>query len=477
MPTLREHARGASRLFPRKHARVAVLREHGTRTSLCDKARACRLLIAVLCLLAFATGCAVTKPKSSYQLPPLTQEQADWWQANKHRKRYVPGRGYQVEGVSGFFDHNGRKLPDELVNGGDRVAEDQGLLERLAPKNGVKQFKKLVGKGPNEAVARAAMNEGDTLFRQKQFDDAAKKYAIAHDRWPDSTLEEEAMFKAGESLFFADRYSKAEDKFAELTKKYPSTQYLSQVVTRRFAIGRYWEQYDVAHPHWPLTPNVVDKTRPMFDTAGHALKVYERIRLEDPTGPLADDSLMATASAHFVNGRWDDADYHYGLLRSEYPQSEFQYQAHLLGLRCKLLKYQGADYDGSPLDEAEELATQLLTQFSQELGNERERVVQVRASIVAQRAQREWNMAEYYAKGEYYLASRHFYEKIVDEYPDTQLAQQSRARLEQIKSEPDNPSDPFAWLVGLLPESKREGPVLPKVTPAVASGGQSTVQR
>ena len=186
---------------------------------------------------------------------------------------------------------------------------------------------------------------------------------------------------------------------------------------------------------------------------------------------------MATANAHFLKGRWDDADYHYGLLRSEFPKSDYQYQAHLLGLRCKLLRYQGPGYDGSPLDEAEELATQLLTQFSTELGNERDRVVQVRASINAQRAQREWDMAEFYAKGKYYGASRHFYAKIVDDYPETQLAQESRSRLEQIRTEPDNPADPWAWLVGMFPASKREGPVLPKTVQAVAAGKQSTTRQ
>jgi outer membrane protein assembly factor BamD (BamD/ComL family) len=435
-------------------------------------------ILIALCLTAATGGCATFgKPKPPARAP-LTAEQSAWWEANQHRKRYVPGRGYQIEGVAGFFDEQGRKIPDTAFQGlASSEAEENGFLDRMAPKKAVANFKKLIGQGPSETVARQALAEGDALFRQKQYAAAAKKFKTAYKRWPDSTLEEEAMFKAAESYFFADRYSNADDGYGMLTKKYPSTQHLSQVVIRRFAIGRYWEQFDRVNPDWPLTPNFTDRTRPVFDTAGHALRVYERIRLEDPTGPLADDSILATANAHFVKGRWDDADYHYGLIRAEYPKSEFQYQAHLLGLRCKLLKYQGSDYDGKPLDEAEELATQLLTQFPRELGTERERVVQVRASINAQRAKREWDMGEYYAKGKYFGAARHFYAKVVEDYPETQLAQQSRGRIEQIKDEPAVPADPFDWLVNLFPESTREGPVLPKATQAVAAGDKSTVQR
>jgi tetratricopeptide (TPR) repeat protein len=245
-------------------------------------------------------------------------------------------------------------------------------------------------------------------------------------------------------------------------------------VERRFAIGRYWEEFDRAHPRFVLHPNFLDQKRPMFDTGGHALKVYERIRLDDPIGPRADDAVMATANAYFLKGRWDDADYHYGLLRSEFPKSEHQFQAHLLGLRCKLLRYQGPGYDGTQLDEAEDLATQLLTQFPSELGQERERVVQVRADVRGQRALRHWEMAEFYAKNDYYGAARHYYAKLVHDYPDTKLAEQSRTRIDEFKSQPDNPEPPFEWFVNLFPSSKKSGPVIPKDIQTVADRSDGT---
>lgn len=415
----------------------------------------------VLLAFASAAGCStLTQPKAPKPTKQaLTAEQAAWWAANQHRKQYVKGRGYYVEGESGFFDHEGRRITGESPTA---LVEEEGILDRLAPKKTFASMKKAVGQGPNEAKARAALEAGDTLFRQKQYAKAAKEYRKAYKGWPDSPLEEEAIFKAGESEFFADHYSKAEDEYGLLIKKFASTQYVSQVMTRRFAIGRYWEQYDRAHPHWPITPNLIDKSRPRFDTIGHAMKVYERIRLDDPTGPLADDAVMATANAHFLKGHWEEADYNYGLLRSEFPKSEHQFQAHLLGLRCKLLRYQGPGYEGAPLDEAEDLATQLLTQFSHELSGERERVAQVRAGIRHQRALRDFELAEYYDTGKYFGASRMYYARIVEDYPDTQLAAESRKRLDLIKAEPDSPTPPLDWLVAWLPQSKREGPSLPK---------------
>ena len=428
------------------------------------------ITILAVCL-ASAGGCALWAPKPVAK-SPLTPEQSQWWSDNRQRARYIKGKGYYVEGTTGFFDHEGHRVSSEL---GGLVQESKpGPLEQLAPKKLWKDAKKAVGQGPNERLARKSLDEGDALFRQKQFVEAAKAYRKAYKRWPDSPLEEEAIFKCGESEFFADRYDKAEDEYALLVKKFTSTQYLSQLVERRFAIGRYWEEFDRAHPRFVLHPNFFDQKRPMFDTGGHALKVYERIRLDDPIGPRADDAVMATANAYFLKGRWDDADYHYGLLRSEFPKSEHQFQAHLLGLRCSLLRYQGPGYDGTQLDEAEDLATQLLTQFPSELAEERERVVQVRADVRSQRALRQWEMAEFYAKNDYYGAARHYYAKLVNDYPETKLAEQSRTRLTEQKGHPDNPEPPFEWFVNLFPSSKKSGPVIPKDVQTVADRSDGT---
>ena len=54
----------------------------------------------------------------------------------------------------------------------------------------------------------------------------------------------------------------------------------------------------------------------------------------------------------------------------EYPRSELQFEAHLLGLQAKLRKYQGENYDGTPLEEAKMLVKQLNSQFCGRLSKE-----------------------------------------------------------------------------------------------------------
>ena len=245
--------------------------------------------------------------------------------------------------------------------------------DRFKPKNFKKTWKKMTGRAPNEAIARQAYADGDVLFKQKNYAEAAKKYHIAADRWPESTLEEDAMFMEAESYFFSDQYYRSSETFSKLLKQYENSRHLDRVVVRDFAIARYWELE--ANKHLALVPNFTDKTLPYFDPMGNGIAVYESIRLNDPTGPLADDATFATANAYFLNERYDDADYHYELIRKEYPHSEFQLQSHLLGLRAKLHTYQGPEYDDKPLVESEKLIDSTLRQFSAEIPDEKERLV------------------------------------------------------------------------------------------------------
>ena len=193
-----------------------------------------------------------------------------------------------------------------------------------------------------------------------------------------------------------------------------------------------------------MTPNLIDKTRPLFDTLGRAMKVYENIRLNDPTGPLADDAIMATANSYFRRGRYNDADYQYDLLRKEYPRSDHQFNAHVLGLQCKLRKYQGPDYDGTPLEEAKQLVKQQKIQFAGELDDDqRQRLAEIDGQVNRELATREYGMAEHFDDLEEYGSAKFYYAQVVEE-------------LSRPRRWPSRPASGIAALGGVpdRPESK-----------------------
>jgi TolA-binding protein len=345
-----------------------------------------------------------------------------------------PGKGYVVDEVE---------------------KEEKGFeLSDLAPDKVYKRMKSWAGYGPNEGVARALYDEGQDLYKQKKYDEAAKKFASAADRWPDSTLEEDALFMLGESYFFADRYPKANDAYGRLLKKYEYSHHLDTTVTRLFAIGRYWEQMAASDSSFSSPVNMSDKSRPWIDTFGYGIKAYETVRLHDPTGPLADDSIMAAANAYFVRNRFEDAAYHYDLIRKEYPKSEHQIKAHVLGMKSRIKTYQGPMYEGKPLEDAKEISEQSLKQFGKELGDERKFVLDTRNRVTEELAARDLAIAQYYDKKAYYGSARYYYQTVIDEHPQTAVAQMARKRLEEIKDLPAEPTNHFKWLTDTFSAKK-----------------------
>lgn len=388
----------------------------------------------------------------------------DWWRRHKREAVMVPGKGYQMEGVEGYFDGEGRPINapvDEVaigLNGED--LQGHGLIPGLEPKRVYENMKEAVGLGPNQEMATQELAAGEALFAKGEYAEAEGHFETAISRWPGSAIEENARFLLAECYFWRDKYKAARDEYDDLVNEFPSTRRLNTLVEREWAIAQYWEKHYDENPTWTVQPNTLDKTRPTFDTIGQAMKTYESIRLNDPTGPLADDAIMATANSYFRRGRFYDADENYELLRREYPRSEHQFDAHLLGLQSKLRIYQGPDYDGVPLEDAQRLLKQLRIQFGVQLTEEeRGRLAKVEAELARAVDLRTLSMAKYYDDLEEFGAARMYYQDLAEERPEAPVGQEAASRLAEIGDKPVSPPTPLPWLVGLFPESRERAAV------------------
>jgi TolA-binding protein len=383
-----------------------------------------------------------------------------WWKKHKKTAEFVPHQGWRVPEVDGYFDEEGRPINARVAKVVEKTDDGAGLLNDAGLHKTIGGVKERLGFGPDQLEAQRQFELGEANFRAEHYDEAADCFEAAAKGWPDSALAQDALFRQGESLFFAERYPKANDAYEELLRKYPNSPHLDKVITRQFAIARYWEQYGDYDPDWVVTPNLISKRLPLFDTVGRAMKVYENIRLNDPTGPLADDAIMATGNSYFRRGRYNDADYQYDLLRKEYPRSDHQFNAHVLGLQCKLRRYQGPDYDGTPLEEAEQLVRQQRTQFASELDlDQRQRLAEIDAQVKRELATREYAMAQHFDDIEEYGSAKFYYGEVIKNHPSTPLADQARTRIAELGGLPDSPTPKLAWLINMIPESAERAAV------------------
>jgi len=333
--------------------------------------------------------------------------------------------------------------------------EDNSFSAMTAEKFG-KKFKlaclKLVHQEPNEQIALAAFEEGVGLFDQGQFEAAAKKLGYAAFRWPDSALQEDALFLRGEAYFFANRYSRAQHAYEKLLKKYDSTRYMDRVSPRLFAIAQYWEKLDQINHYGPLTPNFTDKTRPFIGTFGNSIKAYRTIAMHDPNGLWAEHAVMAAGNANYIRGEYFDAADFYDDLIKNYPQSKHLLPACELNLSSKLLMYQGPEYDGKALEDAEDLTNRLLTQFGPQLADRRQALLETQSKITEAKAERDMEIAEFYETKRYYGAARYYYLLVQQDFPQTQCAIEAKKKYARIENFQSEPKDYFAWLKVIFPE-------------------------
>jgi outer membrane assembly lipoprotein YfiO len=358
----------------------------------------------------------------------------------------------------------------------DPAKDEKYLLDSGSGDKIKDSVNRAIGKGPDRQIATDLLDQADDAYMrasnlraedptsaeaQALFANAGELYEDAAERWPRSSLEQDALFRAGESYFFCDKYAKSNRCYEKLVSRYRGTRYMDIAQSRRFAIAKYWLDYDRAHPDTFASINFFDSQRPWRDTGGHALRVFDRIRIDDPTGKLADDATLALANGYFEARRFMDASDTYEDLRRTYPQSDHIFRAHMYELRARLESYQGEDYDNGNLVKAEKLLKTMLNQFPGEIDEHREYLQKEAANVRHLLASRQDSMANYYERRGEYQAARMYYETLIQDYPETQLAQEARTKVGEIKDLPAEPPERMAWLTDLFPEPKETQPLMP----------------
>lgn len=313
--------------------------------------------------------------------------------------------------------------------------------------------------------------QGDRTFREAmeldrdqakpQYSQAAKLFSRAAEAHPDSALEQDALMMAGESFFFADQLRMAEDRFSKLQKNHPRSRHSDRAAARLFEISQYWIETHKAGVN--ISPiNLFDPSRPIIDTKGHAIRLLDNIRYNDPTGLLADDATMAAAVEKMRHGRYQDADELFADLRETFPDSEHQFNAHILGLRTKLLVYAGPGYSGVMLDEAEKLLRQTRRRFPDRMRDPTlsEELAKISAEIEYRKAEKLVYRARYRERRREFGAARVYYQEVLEKHVMTPFADTARERLAAFADEPDLPPRRLAWLADMFPNENRSKPLI-----------------
>ena len=368
--------------------------------------------------------------------------------------------------------------PDDLAGLADR--RPGRLISRdFNPKNFPTTVKVITAWGENQQVAQTAYDRGMEIYEHaielreeeqfaaaaNEFHRAANKFREACAAWPDSALEQDALFMQGEAFFFADQYVLANRAYESLAVQYSGTSYMDHVNARRFMIAQFWLEAKDAGGVKPWI-NMTDKMLPTSNLAGEARRIFHRIRLDDPTGKLADDATVALGKAFFKAERWTEAADAFEDLRKSYPGSKFQFDAHMLELNARLASYAGPEYDSTPLQQADDLMQAIVRQFPNEIQQNKTHFEAQASRVQNLLAAHDFQTAKFYEGRGENLAASLYYDAIAKRFSSTPVAEDATERVAELKDKPPEPVQRVGWFVELFPEPRASKPLI-----ATGSGG------
>ncbi len=311
------------------------------------------------------------------------------------------------------------------------------------------------------ALGAAEYKLANEKFQAKEFKEAEKDFKAIVKKYKNDPIKEDAQFMVAECQYEQKKYAWAQDSYDQLLIDFPSTRHLDDTTKRLFTIARYWlqepsivsgsdiQQVNLEKPgsetpeipsdgkkratRLALIPNFFDRSRPVFDTENRALEALKSIWLHDPTGPLADDSLMLTASHYLKKGRYMDADRTFSLLREEYPKSPHLKDAFMLGTHVKLMSYQGPQYDDTVLTDAGQLKATTMRLFPE---SEQARLKEELRKIEQAKAKREWETVQYWMRRGKPKSAAIYCNLLIERHPTSSFANQARELLAELG--PDN---------------------------------------
>lgn len=430
-------------------------------------------MVLLSLVIATSTGCrSLAGPPSFFPFGKSAQQQSEDTLANA-KPQFLPSIR-QVSADSSTESATANASTASSDESGDlitNVVQDESL-SAMSKKTAKSVTNFITGREQEDRDhAKSFYQQGDALFKQaasqseqerkKTFTKAAKLFRKASEAAPGSAIEQDALFMQAESLFFADRLSDATDVYQTLQKEHSRNRHNDRVAARLFSISRYWIDTEKSEDKSWSPINLTDASRPTIDTDGHAIRVLDQIRYDDPTGRLADDATMAAAAEFIRQEKFVEADEFLTDLRETFTDSEHLFLAHLLGIRTKLKIYGGPRYSNLVLDEADKLVKQTRTRFPDKMAQAKyaEMVARAAAEIQFHKAERVAYRAEYREKRKEYGAAAFYYRRLLEDFGDTPHAEKARNRLAKIETLPEVPTPRLSWLTTVFPDSHATAPL------------------
>ena len=161
-----------------------------------------------------------------------------------------------------------------------------------------------------------------------------------------------------------------------------------------------------------------------------AFQILDEITTDHPDSPLAELAIKTKADYLFAKGDHSLAEFEYGRLLRDYPQSRY----HQFGLRrsaeAALAGFRGEEYAVNALVEAEERYHDYMLRYPG--AADREDVRNILDTIRSTRAEKDYSIGAYYQRTGHLGSAIYYYRLVREHWPGTIAAAKAVSRLELL---------------------------------------------
>ncbi len=272
---------------------------------------------------------------------------------------------------------------------------------------------------PPSPEVTAAYQKAENLFKTGNFSAAYKITKNLHKKTKNKEQQSRTRFLATECLFHLKKYEKVADIYDNYLKLFPQSEYLSQVIQRKFEIGfMYLDGKNRTLFGLPILP-AIDWG---MNTIRHTLENH-------PYAEPSEIYHLKLADTLFRKKKFEDARLEYEVFLKTYPKSQAAAHALLSQGLCRLKEYLGPNYDQDPLLQSEQIFDKFLFRFPQSPLLDQARQLQLKT--ISRLAERDYATACFYLETNRPKAANVYFTNVIQEYPGTPWAEKARARLNQ----------------------------------------------
>ncbi len=267
---------------------------------------------------------------------------------------------------------------------------------------------------------RQELDEVRRLLVQGKAGKAHKMLGKWFKTFPDSALNAEAMYYAGQSLEGLGKLYKAFEKYEKLLQEFGDTEYFNKSLEAQFGIARQYlngKKRKILLVFWVSADDV-------------GVKILERIPERWPSSSLAGRSLRLLGDYYLKTKQYNDAVYAYDQLIVSYSSSVFIREARLQAAKAYLGKFNGPAFDPAPLVEAKERLLEYQSLYGPNAQSSE--VEPMLARIEELQASRVYEIGRFYQRTGKKDSARVTFERVIRRWPNTKWAAKAQSKLKKL---------------------------------------------